>query len=82
MTDKQKQSLLKVARQVVEQAVRGEAISGFDSEDPFFSEKRGCFVTLHNQGELRGCIGRFADSERTGLRSSGPNRRDGPAVPG
>ena len=59
MTDKQKQSLLYVARKVVESAVRREPVSNFDSEDPLFSEKRGCFVTLHNHGELRGCIGQF-----------------------
>ncbi|MCP4711947.1 MAG: AmmeMemoRadiSam system protein A [Planctomycetes bacterium] len=59
MTDKQKQSLLHVARKVVEAVVRREQVSNFDSENPLFNEKRGCFVTLHNHGELRGCIGQF-----------------------
>jgi uncharacterized protein len=59
MTDKQKQSLLQVARKVIKAAVRREPISEFESEDPLFNEKRGCFVTIHNQGQLRGCIGRF-----------------------
>lgn len=59
MTDKQKQALLGVARKVVEAAVRGEAVSEYESKDPLFNEKRGCFVTLHNKGALRGCIGQF-----------------------
>ena len=59
MTDKQKKSLLHVARKVVEATVRREPVSNFDSEDPLFNEKRGCFVTLHNHRQLRGCIGQF-----------------------
>ena len=59
LTNKQKQSLLRVARRVVESAVRGEPIGVFESEDELFNEKRGCFVTIHNQGQLRGCIGQF-----------------------
>jgi len=59
MTDKQKKSLLRVARKVVEAAVRSQPVSDFNSDDPLFNEKRGCFVTLHNHGRLRGCIGQF-----------------------
>jgi AmmeMemoRadiSam system protein A len=63
MTDKQKRALLGVARKVVEAAVRGQAVSEFESDDPLFQEKRGCFVTLHNHGRLRGCIGQFQPSQ-------------------
>ena len=59
MTEKQKKSLLQVARKVIEAAVCGRAVSEFESEDPLFNEKRGCFVTIHNNGRLRGCIGNF-----------------------
>jgi len=59
MTEKQKKSLLQVARKVIEAAVRRKTISVFESEDPLFNEKRGCFVTIHNHGQLRGCIGQF-----------------------
>ena len=59
MTDKQKQALLGVARKVIEATVKGEAVSAFESEDPLFQEKRGCFVTIHDRGRLRGCIGVF-----------------------
>ncbi|MFC1782374.1 AmmeMemoRadiSam system protein A [Planctomycetota bacterium] len=63
MTEKQKKSLLQVARKVIEATVRREPISVFESEDPLFNEKRGCFVTIHNHGELRGCIGQFQPDE-------------------
>lgn len=63
MTDKQKRALLGVARKVIEATVRGEKAGGFESEDPLFNEQRGCFVTMHNQGELRGCIGNFQPSQ-------------------
>ncbi|MBN1763771.1 MAG: AmmeMemoRadiSam system protein A, partial [Sedimentisphaerales bacterium] len=59
MTDKQKKSLLEVARKVISAAVRRESVNDYESEDPLFNEKRGCFVTIHNHGVLRGCIGQF-----------------------
>jgi uncharacterized protein len=60
MTGEQKKALLGLARRVVQQAIRGERITEFESEDAIFRERRGCFVTLHNGSELRGCIGRFS----------------------
>ncbi len=63
LSDDQKTSLLEVARRVVEMAVKGEPVSEFTSEDPVFNEKRGCFVTMHNHGHLRGCIGNFQSSQ-------------------
>ena len=62
MTEKQKRALLGVARKVITAAVRGEAVGRFKSEDPLFNEPRGCFVTIHNHGQLRGCIGNFQPS--------------------
>ena len=59
MTDKQKKALLGLARKVVCGAVCGESVGRFESEDAAFNEKCGCFVTLHNKGVLRGCIGQF-----------------------
>jgi uncharacterized protein len=63
MTDKQKKTLLEMARKVIETTVRNEPVSGFESEDQLFNEKRGCFVTIHNHGDLRGCIGQFQPSQ-------------------
>lgn len=62
MTEKQKRSLLSVARKIIEMAVRSEPVSEFSSDDSLFNEQRGCFVTIHNRGQLRGCIGHFQPS--------------------
>jgi AmmeMemoRadiSam system protein A len=59
INDLQKQTLLKVARDCVESAVSGKAILKPKSDDPLLSEHCGCFVTLKNGEDLRGCIGQF-----------------------
>ena len=79
LSDRQKASLLRVARRVIECTVRGEPVGAFTSEDPVFNEPRGCFVTMHQEGRLRGCIGQF--EPRAGLLAtlqemSGATTRD------
>ena len=59
MDDQQKQALLGVARTVIERCVKGQRPGNFESDDAMLNEKRGCFVTIHNHGDLRGCIGNF-----------------------
>ncbi len=67
MNDLQKRALLKVARDTVSAAVKGtrlpkvEAACGelVESNDPDLASHCGCFVTLKNGEELRGCIGQF-----------------------
>ena len=59
MTDQQKRQLLRIARQAADAALRGLPVPQDVPEDPALHEPRGAFVTLHNRGELRGCIGRF-----------------------
>ncbi len=53
-----KHYLLQLARSVILNHL-GEKTSGPlpASSTPEFMEKRGCFVTLHANGRLRGCIG-------------------------
>jgi AmmeMemoRadiSam system protein A len=58
ITDEDRSALLKLARSRIEaeliktvKVVRPEKIT------PALGEKRGCFVTLHKKGGLRGCIG-------------------------
>jgi AmmeMemoRadiSam system protein A len=58
ITDEDRAALLKLARSSIEaelikelKAVRPEEIK------PAMRENRGCFVTLHKNGRLRGCIG-------------------------
>jgi AmmeMemoRadiSam system protein A len=59
MNDQQKQTLLKVARDAVEAAIRRQKIAPAESDDPELNAPCGCFVTLKNRERLRGCIGRF-----------------------
>jgi len=59
MNEKQKKTLLKVARDAIEAAVTGKPLPKVSSDDPELNARRGCFVTLKNRGRLRGCIGQF-----------------------
>ncbi len=59
MDDTQKQMLLKVAKSTVEAVITGKAVPQATSDDPQLNAKCGCFVTLKNGEQLRGCIGQF-----------------------
>lgn len=59
MNEKQKTVLLKVAKTAVEGAITGKPIGKPSAEDAALLTKAGCFVTLKNGEELRGCIGQF-----------------------
>lgn len=65
MNREQRDAVLKTAKQAVEAAVG--ASSGFSvdvpADDPVLNAHCGCFVTLKNQGRLRGCIGRFTSDQ-------------------
>jgi uncharacterized protein len=55
MTDTQKKELLRLARDSIANRLNGGAISA--PNDPEYQARRGVFVSLHLDGELRGCIG-------------------------
>jgi AmmeMemoRadiSam system protein A len=59
LEEKQEQLLLKVARNTIEAVITGKAIPYVKSDDPKLNENCGCFVTIKNGSELRGCIGQF-----------------------
>jgi len=59
MNNTQKQTLLKVARDTVKAVIAGGALPKPKSGDPELNAPCGCFVTLKNRGQLRGCIGQF-----------------------
>ena len=63
MNDVQKQALLKVARDTVEAVVTGGAVVKPVSDDPELAMPCGCFVTLKNAEQLRGCIGQFTSDK-------------------
>ena len=59
MNNTQKQTLLKVARDTVKAVIAGGALPKPKSGDPELNAPCGCFVTLKNSEQLRGCIGQF-----------------------
>jgi AmmeMemoRadiSam system protein A len=56
-TTEEKSALLNVARNAINKAVGNSVVADESFDSPIFHEKRGAFVTLHNDGALRGCIG-------------------------
>ena len=59
LTDGEKQMLLRLAREAIEVAVRGQSLPTIEDESltPVLREDGASFVTLTIHGELRGCIG-------------------------
>lgn len=63
MNDKQKQILLKTARDSVQAVIKGLPSPKSDSDDRDLNAPLGCFVTLKNKDNLRGCIGQFTSDK-------------------
>jgi AmmeMemoRadiSam system protein A len=59
MNREQKQTLLSIARRALEAQTAGRTPPTPSSDDPELTRPCGAFVTLHNHGDLRGCIGTF-----------------------
>jgi len=57
LNETQQERLLNIARQTMETYIRERKIPEFSEDDPQLSEPCGAFVTLHKEGNLRGCIG-------------------------
>ena len=58
LTDADRNVLLVLARTTIEAKLRRQDPTGRPEEiSVALKEKRGCFVTLHKRGVLRGCIG-------------------------
>jgi AmmeMemoRadiSam system protein A len=62
MDEAARREVLKLARETVAAAVRGESPPAFKPESPVLNECRGAFVTIKSRGRLRGCIGQFTPS--------------------
>lgn len=56
-TKAEKLELLQLARKTIATYLSEGKKEYPPTENPRFSEKRGIFVTLHKEGDLRGCIG-------------------------
>ncbi|NOY80207.1 MAG: AmmeMemoRadiSam system protein B [Kiritimatiellaeota bacterium] len=58
LTPLEQKQLLALARTSIEASLAGRDLPSLpESESGIFSKKHGCFVTLHERGQLRGCIG-------------------------
>ncbi len=77
LTEAEGRHLLQVARQAIDQALFERKGGTKDETDfsPRFSEKRGTFVTLTMNGNLRGCIGHIIPQETVidGVRVNATN---------
>ena len=59
LTPKEQAILLAIARQAVVACVRSDSDYVEPREEEALNVRRGCFVTIKQQGQLRGCIGNF-----------------------
>ena len=58
LNESDQKALLSLARETVREGARaGRMPQGPDVATPLLKSKRGVFVTLHQEGALRGCIG-------------------------
>jgi len=57
LDEKQKKLLLRIARETIENTVAGSQPAEYTIDDPVLNTRCGAFVTIHNMGDLRGCIG-------------------------
>ncbi len=57
LNENQRKKILKLARDTIEYYFKTAKQLTVTEDDPVLSEEWGAFVTLHNRGQLRGCIG-------------------------
>ncbi len=62
VTPGEETELLKLARATVEDFVRNKKVTPYTPASPGLQQKLGAFVTLRENGQLRGCIGQFEAS--------------------
>jgi len=57
LTEAERAELLALARTAISEYVTTRTVAEYPTESPALLSKRGAFVTLRKNGELRGCIG-------------------------
>lgn len=63
LSGKGKDRLLSLAREVLRAHLSGRPVAGMENLPDELNVPAGAFVTLHREGDLRGCIGTFQASE-------------------
>ena len=59
MTQSEQQALLQLARATIMAKVAGQSLPVLEKPSEALLAQAGCFVTIKQQGQLRGCIGCF-----------------------
>lgn len=63
LTKKEQKDLLKIARDTIVYYVTNQKVPAVASTSPGLNLHSGCFVTIKQKGELRGCIGNFVSDQ-------------------
>ena len=63
LTKKEQKELLKIARDTIVDYVTNRKVLAVASTSPGLNLHSGCFVTIKQKGELRGCIGNFVSDQ-------------------
>lgn len=63
LSPKEKQTLLKIARQSIGNAFKNKKTSDFSDLTERLKQPQGAFVTLNKNGQLRGCMGRIIEEK-------------------
>ncbi len=64
LNNKQKNILLNIVKKTIESYIKNNQIPDFKIEDAKLKERAGAFVTIHKNGQLRGCIGQIIPSNK------------------
>lgn len=63
LAKKEQKELLKIARTTIIEYVTNGKVPNVATESPGLNLHSGCFVTVKQKGELRGCIGNFVSDQ-------------------
>jgi uncharacterized protein len=63
LTENEQKELLRIARETIVAHVSGQTIPVVAKPSKGLNLKSGCFVTIKQKGELRGCIGNFVSDK-------------------
>jgi len=64
LSEKDKQILLKIARQTIEEYLKNKKFPEFKNISDRLKQPQGAFVTLRKNHQLRGCIGRIVEEKQ------------------
>lgn len=59
LTRKEQEKLLRIARETIVSYVTSGKIPAIENDSKGLNAENGCFVTIKQKGQLRGCIGNF-----------------------